>query len=268
MLKETPAMNKKALLIAIPLIAMLTGCSQEIPLQGSGQDLANPNVTTANNVILYPDDNPSIADGKAVWAKMNCAECHGDAGSPVSGKATVDLTNAKYMAKQKPVDQYAFLMYGKQGVTHPTVKEKLSTRETWDLVFYSRSFASPLLEKAEWDAVDPVFGSNCAVCHGKKGFGDGPLAHNMQPVPANFHQFNRFYDRDDDTIYDHIANGILNAQGKPTYAGMPNFLNKEDKTKNVKFDEAYIRKLVAYVRQFHSSAAPTLAANDSAAKKQ
>ena len=34
---------------------------------------------------------------------------------------------------------------------------------------------------------------------------------------------------------------------------MPNFLGKEDKLKKVKFDQAYIWKLVAYVRAFSST---------------
>ncbi len=260
-------MDKKSLLSLLPLICLLTGCTQPLNLQGSQQDLAQKQVTEAANIISYPDDNPSSADGKLVFEKMNCAECHGATGAGESGKTTVNLSDPKYMAKQKPVDQYSFLMYGRSGINHPSVKGKMSVRETWDLVFYTRSLATPLLAKSDWEAVDPVFGSNCAVCHGKKGFGDGPLAHNMEPLPANFHQFNRFYDREDDVLYDHIANGINNAAGNPTYAGMPNFLNKEDKTKNVKFDEAYIRKLVAYVRQFHSSAEPTLA-EAAPAKKQ
>ena len=99
--------------------------------------------------------------------------------------------------------------------------------------------------------VDAVFGSNCAVCHGKKGYGDGPLAHNLERIPANFQDFKRFYDRTDSTLWDHIANGIK-------WEGMPNFLGKEDKAKNIKFDEAYIWQLVDYVRHFHETTEKTL----------
>jgi mono/diheme cytochrome c family protein len=266
MLKENPPMKIKAVLLLAPFLLLLSGCTQQVSLKGSEQELAQRNVTESK-AILYPDDRPSIPDGKAVWVKMNCAECHGTDGQPVAGKAKVVLSNLDYMDKQKPVEQYAFLTYGKEGSSHPVLKDKLNTREIWNLTFYTRSLAIAPLSQAEWEQVDPVFGSNCAVCHGKKGFGDGPLAHNMEPVPANFHQFNRFFDRDDFTLYDHIANGINNDQGKPTFSGMPNFKDKLDKQKNVKFDDAYMRKLVQYVRQFHSSIDPTLAQADSAKKQ-
>ncbi|MGD8748496.1 MAG: FTR1 family protein [Balneolaceae bacterium] len=32
-----------------------------------------------------------------------------------------------------------------------------------------------------------IFGQSCQSCHGKNGFGDGPLAKQLDPVPANFH---------------------------------------------------------------------------------
>ncbi len=142
-------------------------------------------------------------------------------------------------------------------VNHPAVREKLSRREAWDLVFYVRSLGDlPLDDKTIAD-VDAVFGSNCAVCHGKKGYGDGPLSKNMEPVPANFQNKARFYDRSDAVLFDHIANGIK-------WEGMPNFLGKEDKAKDIKFDQAYIWKLVQYVRHFQETTESTLAQNGEA----
>lgn len=246
------------LLALVPFAAILAGCTQQFTLQGPGENLAARSTTEPRLEVYYPDDNPSVADGKDIWNNMTCAECHGDSGAPVAGKSTVDLSNSAYMGKQKPVDQYQFLAYGRQGGRHPLLKDQLSTRELWDLVFYVRSLAITPLTQATWDKMDPVFGSNCAVCHGKKGFGDGPLAHNMEPVPANFHQFNRFFNREDDMLVDHIANGIRDPEGTPTFAGMPEFLNKTDKAKNVKFDEPFIRQMVGYVRLFHSSTSPTI----------
>ena len=108
---------------------------------------------------------------------------------------------------------------------------------------YTRSLGQPALDDKTLSEVDPVFGSNCAVCHGTKGDGDGPLARNLEPMPANFQRFDRFFNRSDDVLFDHIANGIR-------WEGMPNFLGKKDGKKNVHFDEAYIRKLVQYVRKF------------------
>ncbi len=239
------------LLIVLPLLALLTGCGGQVDLKGAQDQLASRHVTMGGNEVVFPDDKPSVADGQLVWREQNCASCHGATGSSV---AAADLTNKEWMRKQKPVDQFEFLWFGKPGVTHPSLRGTISRRQAWDAVFYTRSLADPLLNDQELADMDAVFGSNCAVCHGKKGNGDGPLAHSLEPVPANFAQYNRFYDRTDAVLWDHIANGI-------SWEGMPNFLGKEDKAKKVKFDGAYIWKLVQYVRHFHEQNEPTLAAN-------
>jgi mono/diheme cytochrome c family protein len=278
-------MKKSNLLLFIPLIVSLTGCSNQVTLKGQDQSLATVSVTQAHDVVVYPDDNPSIADGKMVWDKMKCAECHTGGGgggnvqptaaeTPDANKAnaametkptrapgerqvntaffTQNLSDKKAAWKIKPLDQYLFLTYGAPNLPkHPVLKDQLSRREIWDLVFYSRSFSMPFLTEAKWSELDPVFGANCAVCHGKRGHGDGPLARNMEPVPANFHQYQRFYDRTDEMVWEHIAYGIK-------WEGMPNFLGKTDKAKNVKFDENYIRELTNYIRAFHSSNVATL----------
>lgn len=244
-------------LLLVPVFVSLSGCGkQEIVLSNSENKLASRTVTAGGDEIIYPDDTPSIPDGKVVWQEQNCAVCHAATGAGVPGKCNLDLTDKAYGRKQKPVDQYEFLWFGKQGVDHPTMRGKISRREGWDLVFYSRSLSAPplsaTLTSKEQEGIEQVFGSNCAVCHGLKGYGDGDLAHNMEPVPANFRQFNRFYDRSDDVLWDHIANGIK-------WEGMPNFLGKEDRAKNVKFDQEYIWKLVQYVRHFHESTEATIA---------
>jgi mono/diheme cytochrome c family protein len=243
-----------AVMIFVPVFLLSACGKQEINLKGAEDALAQRSVTAAQGVIDYPDDNPSVPDGKLAFEQMNCATCHADSGKGVSGKCTVDLTSKEYERKQKPVDQFEFLSYGRPGLDHPKVNDKLSRRQAWNLVFYVRSLGQTPLTDAEWGEIDPVFGSNCAVCHGKKGVGDGPLARNLEPQPANFKNFERFYDRSDDVLWDHVAHGIK-------WEGMPDFLGKQDKAKNVKFDSDYIWKLVQYVRRFHESIVPTIAAN-------
>jgi mono/diheme cytochrome c family protein len=243
-----------AFILVLPAVTLVTGCSKDIDVKGADSSLVSREVTVGGREAIYPDDDPSVPNGKVVYQKLSCAECHGENGQPVAGKATIDLSNKDYMRKQKPIDQYMFLAFGKDGVKHPATLDKVSTQQTWNLTFYVRNLANPLLSKADYDAVTPVYGANCAVCHGPKGFGDGPLnKYNvLEPNPANFQNFKRFYDRTDDVLWDHIANGIK-------WEGMPNFLGKEDKAKNVKFDEDYIWKLVSYVRAFHSTDRSTIA---------
>lgn len=268
-------MKKLKLLLLTSMLA-LTGCTQEVKLGENDTKLVATDVTQSADAVVYPDDNPSLPDGQAVWEKMNCAQCHGGAKASAEGgdkadtkasgeaaptetspmpnrgaSVTANLSDKAAMENTKPLDQYLFLTYGKPGSDHQALKDKLSRRQIWDLVFYSRSLSTPALTDKEWEALDPVFGANCAVCHGKRGHGDGPLARNLDPVPANFHQYNRFYDRTDKQIWEHIAYGIK-------WTGMPEFRNKKDKTKNVTFDDAYIHKLTSYIRAFHMSTKPTV----------
>jgi mono/diheme cytochrome c family protein len=192
-----------------------------------------------------------VPDGKIVWQKLNCAVCHGMDGKGKSGKCSMDLSDKYHMVKQRPVEQYKFLVFGRPSITHPSINKLVSRKEAWNLVFYVRSLARPPLTDKEADDLFAVFGSNCAVCHGSKGYGDGPVGRNFEPMPANFQNFARFYERSDYELWDHIANGIK-------WEGMPNFLGKEDKAKNIKFDQAYIWKLVDYVRHFQESPQSTV----------
>jgi mono/diheme cytochrome c family protein len=241
---------KASLLLAlIPITVGLTACTDsKVTLPANDDRLVSTRVTLGDKEPIWPNDDPSVPDGKNVYAAQNCASCHGLDGKPVAGKAVVDLSSKEWGRKQKPVEQYDFITFGKEGVQHPNVREVLRPPDIWKLVFYVRSLSTPPLTDAEITDVSAVFGGNCAVCHGSKGYGNGPLMKGLvlQPSPANFQSYPRFYDRTDDVLWDHIANGIK-------WEGMPNFLNKTDKAKKVVFDEAYIWKLVGFVRHFHES---------------
>lgn len=246
---EREIMKLRILLTALPAIMALSACGQSaVKLSGQTENLAGRSGTEAPvDYVVYPDDRPSIPDGKLTYEKANCASCHGADGSTQTG--TLMLNDPRWTAQQKPVDEYKFLAFGDEKKGHEAYRDKFSRRELWDLVFYSRSLAIAPLTAKEHADMTAVFGANCAVCHGTKGDGDGPLARNLEPWPANFQTFRRFYDRTDDVIFDHIANGIK-------WEGMPNFLGKEDRRNGVKFDHAYIRKLVQYIRAFHVSIEP------------
>jgi mono/diheme cytochrome c family protein len=245
---EVMIAKRKFSLLILVLPLLLAACSQEV-VKNNG--LIKEGITAGSRDVIYPDAPPSVPDGQTVWEKQNCASCHGVDGH--NGKSKINLADKNYMNRQKPVDQYELLAFGdpKLPADHPILNKTASRKEIWNLVFYVRSLARPAATPAKIMEVDAVFGSNCAVCHGKKGYGDGPLSHNLEPIPANFQDFKRFYDRTDAVLWDHIANGIK-------WEGMPNFLGKEDKAKNVKFDEAYIWQLVDYVRHFHETTDATL----------
>ncbi len=250
-----------------PVLVALTACGN-LNVEKEADQLASRESTVGRAEAIFPDATPSIPDGGVYWKQQNCAVCHGDNGKGVPGKCDVDLTNPEWMRARKPLDQYMAINFGegkdvempvlsgtsdvavepvvKRTFKHTAYNDKLSRRQIWDLVFYTRSLAVPLLSTIERGEVKVVFGGNCAVCHGARGAGDGDLNKGLvlQPAPANFNEFSRFYDRTDDQLFDHIANGIK-------WEGMPNFLGKEDRAKKIKFDAPYIWKLVQYVRNFH-----------------
>ena len=256
-------------LLSIPVMVAMTACTGQMDVNEKKDSLANRDATHSAEVLAMPDSRPSVGDGGVYWQEANCASCHGATGQGVAGKCDIDLTNVEWMRNRKPNEQFMAVAYGKGVVTkmpvlsqegqvenmdpvvertftHPEFSSKYDKRVLWDLVFYSRSLAAPLLTEKEHTSMKAVFGANCAVCHGTRGAGDGPLNKGLvlQPAPANFNQFNRFYDRTDEQIWDHIANGIK-------WEGMPNFLGKKDEKNGVKFDADYIWKLVQYIRNFH-----------------
>lgn len=265
-------------LLVIPFAVSMTACTSQVDLTAKEDQLASRDTTMGHGVVNFPDSVPSVYDGGVYWKQAACASCHGETGSGVAGKCDVDLTNAEWMRRRKPVDQYKIISFGTgreyeqpvtsslgpdvdehavsekfRTVTHEAYLDKLSKRQRWDLVFYSRSLAVPLLSEEERSAIKVVFGSNCAVCHGSRGAGDGELNKGLvlQPAPANFTQFDRFYDRTDEQIWDHIAHGIK-------WEGMPEFLGKQDRANKVTFDADYIWKLTQYVRNFHEDGEPAL----------
>lgn len=243
----------------LPVVLALAACGEsKVSLKGNEQLVAETKTVAPVDYVVFPDDRPSIPDGKLVYDKQNCASCHGATGEHPDRK--IQLNDQRWAAQQKPVDIYKFLAFGDEKSGHKPLIEPLTRRDLWDLVVYTRALGAPplMVSADEHLAMEAVYGGNCAVCHGKRGQGDGPLNKPivgssvlpLQPNPANFTRFDRFYDRTDDVLYDHIANGIK-------WEGMPNFLGKEDRAKNVKFDHAYIRELVKYVREFSISNEPT-----------
>ncbi len=235
------------LIFAVGVLAIsMSGCTQELKLEGAKENLAKQSPEIEQEII-FPDFNASIADGKVVYEKLKCAECHAENGMGLAGKASTNFTDSSRIQSGKsPKFQYRLLAYGLPHWDHPHLKDRITNRELWDLVFYVRSFESPPLSDKELNQLEPIFGANCAACHGLRGYGDGELANNINPMPANFHQYNRFFDRDDPMLHIHVAEGLYPS-------AMPDFLNREDRTNGIKFDDALISKLIRYVRHFSVS---------------
>ena len=180
--------------------------------------------------FAYPTKDPSIVEGKKLFSQ-NCASCH----SFGTGKNPFTL---KYVNSVTPAHIFKTITSSEK---HPSFKDKLNRQQRWDAVMYLRYelFGLP----KDYDDIKTKFGGNCAVCHGTRGFADGPLHYYLNPLPANFNQFDRLYEKTDEKIFDEISNGI-------PWTAMPPWANRVDKDKHYTFDESFRWELVKYIRYF------------------
>ena len=212
---------------------ILNACQNSVPLNKvSLPSPEKPLVTEESAVDFeYPTKTPSVIEGKTIF-KQNCASCHGFGGS---GKNDFTL---KYINSVTPSQLFKVIT---NDIKHPSFKDKLPIKERWDAVMYLRYeiFGMP----ADFEDIKIKFGSNCAVCHGTRGHGDGSLHYHLNPHPANFTEFSRLYEKTDEKLFDEISNGI-------PWTAMPPWKNRVDKDKNFVFDDKFRWDLVKYVRNF------------------
>ncbi len=236
-------MKSSFLFSIIASLSLLSACTQTTTEYSSGNSFVNRNApenAASQPAIVYPMSNPSITDGRKIWDAQNCASCHGAEGEG-SDACKIKFSDEFYSYHQTPILTYRALEFDLPEKKHPKVN--LSGKEMWDLVFFVRSLGIPPMTEKQIAEIDPFFSANCAQCHGPKGFGDGALSHTLDPRPANFHQYIRLYDRQDFMLFNHIAEGLYPA-------AMPPWRNFKDPILKVEVDNAYIKKLVQYVRHF------------------
>lgn len=110
----------------------------------------------------------------------------------------------------------------------------LSDRERWAVIYYIANIGldnGELDWRAEWDAQlgarKNVYGTNCSICHGAVGRGDGPEGHTFMPKPMNFNYMDWSagvkpnYPVSDMYLYDIIANGKISPGSNTEWTGMP-----------------------------------------------
>ena len=107
--------------------------------------------------IAIPPEPPytaeSVARGKAVFKKMNCAQCHGDEaqgdgesaddltddwGNPI---VPHDLTEGHIKCGDNGADIYRVFMTGLNGTPMPSFADSISPAEAWDLVHFIQSLS-------------------------------------------------------------------------------------------------------------------------------
>ncbi len=230
----TEIMRTVTLVLSIVLVGIFINACQS-PLALKKIDLPSQKPLISEKALKedfeYPTKDPSVVEGKKLFAQ-NCASCH-SFGS--GGKHNFTL---KYINSVTPSHLFKAITSSDE---HPSFKDKLTIKERWDVVMYLRYelFGMP----AKYDDIKIKFGSNCAVCHGTRGFGDGDIHYFLNPPPANFNQFDRLYEKTDEKLSEEIADGI-------PWTAMPPWAGRVDKEKHFEFDEKFKWELVKYVRHF------------------
>lgn len=101
-----------------------------------------------------PPMNPrSVAAGKALYEKLECAKCHGDTGKgdgPSSHElkndwgdpiVAADLTAGHFKCGGTPADIYRVFMTGLNGTPMPSYVDSIKPEEAWQLVHYIESLS-------------------------------------------------------------------------------------------------------------------------------
>ncbi len=238
MTKKPRFINAAAILA---LVLSLSACGTYDPNKsGKTQKLQQVLIDEAASAddLEYPNYDPSIIKGKEVY-KANCASCHANA----AGGPDRILTK-EFMRTRAPKDQYLTIVHGNDAGM-PSFRHTLTRDQRWDVLMYVRSevLGYFVMNSPELSEMDKIFGANCAVCHGTRGDGDGPLHKSIEPKPADFNMFTRLYTKTDDLLFSEISNGI-------PWTAMPAWKDRYDYDLHYAFDDELRWKLVNYVRQF------------------
>ncbi|MBI2059533.1 MAG: cbb3-type cytochrome c oxidase subunit II [Nitrospirae bacterium] len=140
-----------------------------------------------------PEDPASLHRGKMLFEE-HCAGCHG-ALADGNGQANAFLRpsasnlRARYL---KPEYVYTLFYGGIPGSAMPSFRE-LPERDLWAIAQAVSAFGVDSKDRA-LAAADPtltekgkaIFISQCGVCHGFEGKGDGPAAVALTPRPKDF----------------------------------------------------------------------------------
>jgi len=115
-------------------------------------------------ILSYPARLPSAALGQPLY-QTHCASCHGADGKGVVPGAR-NFGDLDYMRGETPAFFYAAVTEGRGEM--PSFRDKLTSDERWDAVFYVWRFSTD----AESLALGQhLYETNCAACHGADGTG-------------------------------------------------------------------------------------------------
>ena len=142
---------------------------------------ADPRELTERSEIQHELRRPAIRG--AIVYKTYCILCHGEKGDG-HGRASKLFDAELLTIKSRPADYYEnIIMKGgaAMGVSSfmPMWEEELSDEQISDVLVYLK-FLDNSVNRGE-----VVFKTNCILCHGLKGDGNGRAAKLYDPPPAN-----------------------------------------------------------------------------------
>jgi len=147
----------------------------------SGISYAAPRVITERSVIQHELKRPAIRG--AIVYKTYCTLCHGEKGDG-NGRASKLFDKDNLVIKPRSESYYKkIILKGGEAIGAsgfmPIWEQELSEEQVNDVVVYL-SFLSDSVDRGEI-----VFKTNCILCHGLRGDGNGRAAKLYDPPPAN-----------------------------------------------------------------------------------
>ncbi len=205
-----------ALVALTSLVAGLVGCQMQFSLDSTpGEPLIAD--------LLLPTNKPSALKGKAIW-DAKCVSCHQETGKGLVTGGGPDFTDPQWIFPKAPQEIFAAVYWGevteqfepvdqteeeehsgaspaqrivdesaepRHQIQHQKFEGQLTQDDVWNVVAYVWQFSvrqESLPSELGFPQIRTLFGRNCATCHGKEGFGDGPNAKFLVPPPRNFHR--------------------------------------------------------------------------------
>jgi mono/diheme cytochrome c family protein len=213
--RMTRIFTNLTLMLAVALLAGACQSEQSVP---AGEEmLAYGNtVPFEEEPLPFPITMPSALTGRSVFEQA-CYRCHRGPEPP-----PVDFTDPFWNWQMTPGQLFNTIAYGESG--HPRMSSELGVVEIWDAVAYTWSLNMPDADTLAEAAI--AYGNSCTVCHGKTGFGNGPLAHNLYPKPQNFTDRRVMSEFTNEYLYFRISKGgqfeeipesILQTMPRPDY---------------------------------------------------
>ncbi len=194
---------------------------------------------------LTADGRYSAATGRALYIQ-HCALCHGDEGRGDGPTAEAldpkpaAFTDRELRVSRTPAERFEIITNGAIGAAMPAWAAVMNEDQRWAILYFEWSLATSRKDIA---AGKLIFETNCAVCHGESGQGDGPSADSLDTQPASFADHEFMADRSDRDLYKAIS------EGKPPMPEWGGVLTEEQRW-----------QVIAYMRTFtYQPVEPSLA---------